>query len=504
MSETSNHHQGKTMRENVNLVNLDKLYIAGEWLRPTESGRIDVVSPDNEQVVAGVAEAGKTDVEKAVGAARAAFDDGPWPRMRPAERIAMLRALTEKLREREPELGAAWTLQVGGLASTAGYLTKLGTANMDNALDVAGTFAFEERVSSKSASAAMVVHDPVGVVAAIVPWNSPYMLTTSKIAPALAAGCTVVMKPSPETPLEAYIIAECAHEVGLPAGTLNLVTADREASDALVCNNGVDKVSFTGSTATGRRVAAVCSQRIARCTLELGGKSAAIVLDDFPIDEAAKLLTRTITMLSGQICSMLSRAIVSRTRYKALAEAIAHEMSTIKVGHSDDIAAQMGPVASKRQLERVQQYIAKGKSEGATLAAGGGRPAHLKKGYFIEPTLFTDVDNRMTIAQEEIFGPVLCLIPCDNVDDAIRIANDTIYGLNASVLTRDNDAAYAVGRRTRSGKFAQNGLRTDFCLPSGGCKQSGIGREGGPEGLKAYLETRVMLLDGFPTGSQPH
>jgi acyl-CoA reductase-like NAD-dependent aldehyde dehydrogenase len=343
------------------------------------------------------------------------------------------------------------------------------------------------------------VHEPVGVVAAITPWNVPYMLMAGKVAPALLTGCTVVMKPSPETPMEAYIIAECAEEVGLPAGVINLVPADREAADHLVRNPGVDKVAFTGSTAAGKHIGAVCASRVARCTLELGGKSAAIIMDDMPADEAAKILAGTITLLSGQVCAMLTRAIVPRRRHDEIADAIAAAMRQIHVGHSDDPSAQMGPLAMARQLERVEHYIEAGKGEGADLVTGGARPSHLNRGFFFEPTLFANVGNDMSIAREEIFGPVLSLIPCEDEDDAIRIANDSNYGLNGSVLTHDPDTAWRVARRVRSGNVGQNGLRTDFSLPFGGYKQSGIGREGGSQGLMHYVETKTIMLDGAPS-----
>jgi aldehyde dehydrogenase (NAD+) len=335
-------------------------------------------------------------------------------------------------------------------------------------------------------------------VAAISPWNAPYGIMLNKVAYALAAGCTVIMKPSPETPLEAYIIAEAAEAAGVPPGALNLVCAQREASEHLVRNPGVDKVSFTGSTAAGKRIAGICAERIARCTLELGGKSAAIVRDDFPIEAAAQLLTGTITLMSGQVCAMLSRALVSRKRHDELAQAIARRMQEVVIGHSDDPATQLGPLAMKRQLERVEAYIEEGRLN-ADLATGGGRPRQMKRGYFIEPTLFANVSNETRIAREEIFGPVLCLIPFEDEDEAIRIANDSNYGLNGSVLTQDADAAYRIARRIRSGAIGQNGLRMDFGLPYGGFKQSGIGREGGVEGLAAYLETKTILLDSPPS-----
>ncbi|WP_404713892.1 aldehyde dehydrogenase [Sphingomonas sp. MMS24-J13] len=476
----------------------DRLFIGGAWVEAHSGRQIEIVSPDTEQVVARVAEADETDMDRAVAAARKAFDEGPWQWMPPAERVAAMGRLVEALRKREPEIAAAWTQQMGGLTAIAPYLTGRGTQNLQEAIDLGGTFPFITKVESKASPVAYVVHEPVGVVAAIAPWNVPYMIMAAKLAPALLSGCTIIIKPSPETPLEAYIIAECAEEAGLPAGVINLVPGHREASDHLVCNPGVDKVSFTGSTVAGKRIGSVCGSRIARCTLELGGKSAAVILDDFSAEETAKVLAGAITLVSGQVCAMLTRAIVPRRRHDEIAHAIAAEMKKVRVGHSDDASVNMGPLAMQRQLDRVESYIEKGQKEGADLVTGGGRPAHLNRGYFFEPTLFANVSNDMTIAREEIFGPVLSLIPCDDVDDAIRIANDSNYGLNGSVLTHDADAAWKVARRVRTGNVGQNGMRSDFSLPFGGYKQSGIGREGGSQGLMHYLETKTILLDGAP------
>jgi acyl-CoA reductase-like NAD-dependent aldehyde dehydrogenase len=375
-------------------------------------------------------------------------------------------------------------------------LTDWALESFEAAVAAAATFQFTERHPSTSAGAAYVVHEPVGVVAAIAPWNAPLMSMAVKVAPALIAGCTVVMKPAPETPLEAYILAECADAAGFPPGVVNLVAADREASDHLVCNPGVDKVAFTGSTAVGRRIAQVCGERVARCSLELGGKSAAIVLDDFDAEAAGKLLARTISFHSGQVCAMLSRAVVPQSKHDAIARAIADEMAKIKVGHSGDAGTEMGPLASKRQLERVESYVEIGKSEGATLVCGGRRPPSLSPGYFFEPTLFANVKPEMRIAQEEIFGPVLALIPYQDLDDAVRIANGTLYGLSGSVITTDPAAALSVAKRLRTGEVTQNGLRKkDMNLPFGGYRQSGVGREGGIAGLRSFLETKTMLLD---------
>ncbi|MBC7986057.1 MAG: aldehyde dehydrogenase [Sphingomonadaceae bacterium] len=482
----------------VSIAHPDRIYVDGAWVAPAGGGAIDVVSPNSEEVVARVAEGSEADMDAAVAAARRAFDSGRWSDLAPAERADFLRRMAKRLRAREPELAAAWTAQVGGLASFAPILVGGGTHSLDAMAALAESFEFERVAESKVAGFAVVRREPVGVVAAIAPWNAPYSIMTGKVAPALLAGCTVVMKPSPETPLEAYIIAEVADAIGLPPGVLNLVCAHREASDYLVRNPDVDKVSFTGSTVAGKRIASVCGERIARCTLELGGKSAVIVLDDFPTEAAAKLLTGTITVMSGQVCAMLSRAIVPRARHDELADAIAGEMAKVRIGPSEDMATQMGPLAMKRQLERVEAYIETGKAEGADLVCGGGRLSHMNRGYFLEPTLFANVDNRSTIAQEEIFGPVLSLIPCEDDEDAVRIANDTNYGLNGSVLTNDADAAYGIAKRMRAGGFGQNGMKADFGLPFGGYKQSGIGREGGVEGLLNYCETKTVLLDAAP------
>ena len=348
--------------DGVAIAHPERVFIGGRWLAPHSGRLIDLVSPDTEQVVGRVAEAGEADMDAAVSAARAAFDNGPWPTVSPAERIAVFRRMIDHLEARVPELAKAWTAQMGGLASFAGPMHQGSVMTLRQIAGFAEAFAFVERRPSHAAAAALIAHEPVGVVAAIAPWNGPFGIMANKVAYALLTGCTVIMKPSPETPLEACIIAEAAEAAGIPDGVVNLVTGHREASDHLVCNAGVDKVSFTGSTLAGKRIASVCGGRMARCTLELGGKSAAIVRDDFPIEVAAKVLTGTITMMSGQVCAMLSRVIVPRRRHDELAAAIAAEMKQVVIGHSDDPAAQLGPVAMKRQLERVEMYIAEGRA----------------------------------------------------------------------------------------------------------------------------------------------
>jgi acyl-CoA reductase-like NAD-dependent aldehyde dehydrogenase len=485
-----------TLPEGVTLAHPNELFIGGRWVAPAAGGRIEVISPDTEQVAAVVAEAGERDMDAAVSAAREAFDRGPWPRMEPAERAAIVRRMAGLLRERQDELARAFVAEIGALASFAPFAAMGATGTFDSYANIAEKYDWvKEEPSTVPAHKVLVIREPVGVVAAISPWNMPYAIMAQKVAPALVAGCCVIMKPSPETPLDAYIIAEAAERAGLPPGVLNLVPAHREAADYLVRNPGVDKISFTGSTVAGRRIATVAGERIARVTLELGGKSAAIVLDDMPTAAAAKILARTIIVLSGQVCAMLSRAIVPAARHDELADAIAAEMRQVKIGYSSDPATQMGPVAMKRQLERIERYVALGIKEGARLVTGGRRPPQLKKGYFFEPTLFANVDNRMTIAREEIFGPVLSLIPARDLDHAVELANESDYGLNSAVLTNDVEAVYRVGRRLRAGNVGHNGMKADFNQPFGGFKQSGVGREGGVEGLMPYIETKTMLIE---------
>ncbi|WP_206245307.1 aldehyde dehydrogenase [Novosphingobium terrae] len=484
--------------QGVQIRHPDKLYIGGAWVEPASDRRIEITSPNSEEVVATVAEAVAVDMDRAVAAARAAFDQGPWPRLSGAERGRLLMRWALELEKREPELCRAWTAQVGGLASFAPIMHGGATATLKFIAALGDSFEFVTRRPSSQVDTALVAYEPVGVAVAIAPWNAPYGILSSKVAYALFAGCTVIMKPSPETPLEAYIMAEAAEAAGLPAGVINLVCGDREASDHLVSNPDVDKVSFTGSTIAGKRIGEVCAGRVARCTLELGGKSAAIIRDDFPTEAAAAILGNTITIMSGQVCAMLSRAIVPRHRHDELAEAIARAMQGVKIGHSDAPDTQLGPLAMKRQLERVESYVKIGR-QSADLVTGGQRAPGLNKGYFFEPTLFANVDNASRIAQEEIFGPVLCLIPAEDEDHAIHLANESQFGLNGSVFTHDVDAAYRIGRKVRAGGFGQNGMRLEFGLPFGGFKQSGIGREGGIEGLHSFLETKTMLLDGMPS-----
>ena len=476
------------------------LFIGGAWVEPSSAARITVISPHTEEAFLSVPEALEADVNRAVAAARQAFDNGPWPRMTPAERAGYLGAIAGKLMERTTELAHVWTNEMGVTNGMAHFGAPTVAGVFAEYAAMAGTFVFEDpREPSYGGGAGLLVREPVGVVAAIIPWNAPLTLLGYKLAPALLAGCTVILKSSPEAPIDGYIFAQICEEIGLPPGVVNVVTADREVSELLVRHPDVDKVSFTGSSVAGKKIASICGERIARCTLELGGKSAAVVLDDYDMGLAARELTTSLTFMNGQVCAALTRVIVPERRHDEFVDAMGTAFSSVKVGDPYDPETQLGPLAMKRQLDRVEGYIAKGKQEGATLAFGGSRPAGLNRGWFIEPTLFANVDNRSTIAQEEIFGPVISVITAKSEEDAINIANDSVYGLNSSVFTHDVDAAYRVGRRLRAGTVGHNGFRTDFSIAFGGFKQSGLGREGGKEGLLPYLETKTMLFSDTPS-----
>ncbi|GAB5486883.1 MAG: aldehyde dehydrogenase [Parasphingorhabdus sp.] len=483
--------------QTINRSNFNKFYIGGNWVSPSTDRLLDVVSPITEDTICQVAEADVEDIDNAVNAAHRAFESGPWPRMTPAERAKILERFAKILRSRSEDFATAWIETTGVITSMAEGSLEYSVTAVDRSIEQAGSFPFIEKHPPES-SGNLLVHEPVGVVAAIAPWNAPLASMMTKVGPALVAGCTVIMKPAPQTPIEAYLIAECADDAGFPDGVINLVVADRDASDHLVRHNLVDKVSFTGSVATGKRIASVCADRIARVTLELGGKSAAIVLDDYDLKTAAESLAGAITVLNGQNCAALTRIIISRDRHDEFVLHLVTAVDAIIVGNPYDPETKLGPITMKSQLEKIEGYIATGITEGATLAIGGKRPPHLKRGYYFEPTVFANVDNKMTIAQEEIFGPVLCVIPCDGEEDAIRIANDSPFGLAGAVYTNDNAKAFQVARQLRTGTVGQNGMKASFAISFGGFKQSGLGREGGLKGLLPYLEPKTVMLDGMP------
>ena len=480
------------------LAHPDKLYIGGEWVTSAIGGSIDIISPSTEELVGSVAEASEADVDRAVAAARLAFDHGPWPRMSGPERAAKLREIARFLSARASDFAHAWSLQVGIPFAQIEPISAYFGGYFDYFAGLAEQ-GFEDVRTPAQGGSCIVVREPVGVTAAIVPWNAPLATMLLKVAPALAAGCTVIAKPSPETPLEALLLAECIAEAGLPEGAFSVLIAHREVSDYLIHHKEIDKVSFTGSTAAGRHIASVCAGRMARFTMELGGKSAAIILDDAKIETVVAGIMPNLIGLTGQQCAAFSRILVSRNRREEVTGALAAAFSAVRVGDAFDAATDMGPVVSSRQRDRVCGYIAQGTAEGARLVTGGGRPSHLLKGWFVEPTLFTDVSNDMVIAREEIFGPVGSIITYDDEEQAIAIANDSDYGLSGGVFTEDTDHAYAVARRIRTGNFTQNGRVIDFTMPYGGFKLSGVGREGGVEGLHGFTEVKTVFLPAAPS-----
>ena len=469
-------------------------FIDGAWAKPSTDRKLEVISPHTEEVFMTFAEAGVEDVDKAVAAARRAFDTGPWPRMEPAARAAVMLKIAAELRQRLPELAEAWTAQVGAPLTFTTYVVQQVPLLFEYYAELISSWPVVEERKRDDGRMARVVKEPVGVCAAITPWNAPLVLLAYKVAPALAAGCTVVAKPSPETPIDAHILAECCEAAGLPPGVFNLVPAGREVGDHLIRHKGIDKVSFTGSTGAGIHIAEVCASRLARVSLELGGKSAAIVLDDADIDKALQSLVPFSMPITGQVCFSLTRVLASRKKIKEVMGAYVEAVGHMKVGDPFETETHLGPLAMGRQLERVQGYIASGIEQGATLVTGGARPAHLNRGFYIEPTVFGDVDPSMRIAQEEIFGPVVSFMAYDDEKDAIALANSTDFGLHGAVYTADPEHGYRVAREVRSGSVTVNGMIVDPKMPFGGFKQSGLGREGGPEGLDPYFETKTIYF----------
>jgi acyl-CoA reductase-like NAD-dependent aldehyde dehydrogenase len=478
----------------------DRLFIDGEWVSPAGGTSIAVVDSTTEEVFLRVGEANAADMDRAVGAARRAFDDGPWPRLTPAERAAYLRAFADGWRRHAKSVEQLWPRETGVVARAALRSAERGIKEWEDTADLVESFPFTEVMMPGNGGAfGLVRWEPVGVVAAITPWNAPMPSLTHKVAPALLAGCTVILKTAPEAPGEGLLAAQIAEDIGLPPGVLNVVAADRQVSELLVRDPRVDKISFTGSTAVGRRIASLCGDRVARYSLELGGKSVAVILDDADIAQTAATISAAECMLTGQVCFSLTRLVVLERQHDAFVDALASAFSGVKVGDPYADGTQMGPLASEQQRRRVEGYISAGVAQGARLVTGGGRPQDLDRGYFVEPTVFARVDNDHTIAREEIFGPVLSVIPAANEASAIRIANDTIYGLNASVFTGDPERALQVAAQLRTGTVGHNAVRSDLTLGFGGFKQSGVGREGGVQGLRLFLESKAVILDGIPS-----
>ncbi|RSN68275.1 aldehyde dehydrogenase [Actinomadura sp. WAC 06369] len=473
----------------------DRFFIGGGWTAPAGTGTIEVISPHTEEVIGRVPEGTEADMDAAVAAARRAFDEGPWPRMTPAERAEILGRLSAIYAERQQGMAELVTAEMG---SPIGF-SIFGQAAIPQMVlqyytDLAVTYTWEDERPGMLGPVT-VTREPVGVVAAIVPWNVPQFTLMLKLAPALIAGCTVVAKPSPETPLDTYLLAEWIQEAGLPEGVVNIVPAGREVGAYLVAHPDVDKVSFTGSTEAGRKIGAVCGEQLKRVTLELGGKSAAIVLEDADLAATVEGFKLASLMNNGEACAAQTRILAPRSRYDEVADALAAMVGGLTVGDPADYTSEIGPLVARRQQERVEGYIRLGQDEGAKLITGGLDRPH-DRGWYVAPTVFGDVRNDMRIAREEIFGPVLVLIPYEDEDDAVRIANDSEYGLGGSVWTADPDHGVEVARRIRTGSCGVNMYVIDPNTPFGGYKNSGMGRELGPEGLAAYLEHKAIPRQG--------
>jgi betaine-aldehyde dehydrogenase len=475
----------------------DTFFVDGAFAQSQTSRFADVVSPRTEQVIGRVPLATSEDVERAVAAARHAFDHGEWPRLAPAERAAAMRRLADCLDRRQADLVELGVDETGyPIAFSEAYMAVMPAINFRMYADIAVSYPFEEERDGPAARS-LVRREPVGVAVLIPPFNGPLTLGTQKAAPALAAGCTVILKAPVQDPLACYVFAEAAEEAGLPPGVINVLVADVGESEQLVTHPGVDKVSFTGSTPVGKRIAELCGRDMRRVTLELGGKSAAIMLDDVDVAKAVPgIVGCSVAMLQGEICTAQSRIIVPRSRYDEIVDAFVEQIEALPVGDPADREMAIGPMITSAHRERVEGYIELGRQEGATVTTGGSRPASLDRGWYLEPTLLSGCTNDMRVAQEEIFGPVVVAIPHDGTDDAIAIANDSPFGLSGTVWTEDADAALDVARRVRTGTFALNTYTVDPTTPFGGYKQSGIGREMGVEGLDGYVEYKSIAVSG--------
>ncbi|WP_410594313.1 aldehyde dehydrogenase [Amycolatopsis sp. lyj-23] len=480
------------------MITHEELFIGGTWTTPSSPELLDIRSPHDNAVIGRAVQAQPADVDRAVAAARRAFDDGPWPHTSPAERIAVIRKLAALREERADEIAALISAENG----SALWFTKAGqpslTRQADAYLKAAEAFGWEETLEPSDPAApfrSVVRREAIGVVAAIIPWNSPFSSASAKIIPALLAGNTVVLKVSPENTLSMNLLAELLADAGLPEGVISVLPADRETSEYLVEHADVDKIAFTGSTRAGRRIASLAGAQLKRVSLELGGKSAAIILPDADLDAAVRGLKFGSLLNNAESCIAQTRVLAPRSRYEEVVAGLKELIESLGVGDPADDGTFIGPMIRRDQQERVRGYIRTGIEEGARLVTGGPEvPAGLEAGNYVTPTLFADVDNSMRIAQEEIFGPVLVVIAYDDEDDAVRISNDSEYGLSGGVWSADPAHALAVARRVRTGTVTVNGAPIGFDGPFGGFKASGLGREYGAVGLGTYTEYKTITV----------
>ncbi|SEK09031.1 Geranial dehydrogenase [Marinovum algicola] len=474
----------------------DALFIGGNWVPAQSSSRLEVISPVSERVIATVPRGSAADVDAAVAAARRAFDAGPWPRMTVAERVEGVGRLRAVFESRKEEMAQAITAEMGSpITQSCTIQTTVPLMMLDEQRQIATeSYPWSELRRSASGNA-LVTRTPKGVAALITPWNAPMITIIHKLGPALLAGCTVVLKPASLAPLSAYLLAEMVEEAGLPEGVVNVITVDRGEAEYLALHPGVDKVTFTGSTSAGRHLAAKCGELLRPITLELGGKSAGIVLDDADIPETVEALKLLSFRNSGQICTLKTRVLVSKAREREFVEALAEMVGSLPVGDPMDPNTHVGPMASQKQRDSVESYIEAGINDGARAVIGGvGRPKGLDKGWFVQPTLFAEVEPNSRIAQEEIFGPVLSVLSYEDEDEAVEIANNSVYGLSGAVFSEDIGHAVSIANRVKTGVLEVNGAPFGFHAPFGGVKQSGIGRESGWEGFEPYVEAKSIGL----------
>jgi len=476
----------------------DQLFIGAEWRTAEASEWIEVENPATEEPIGRIPHASDAEADAAVAAAARAFAEGPWPRMPMAERADVLERVKDGLLARAEDIARLYIEDQGGTAAfapyTAGYIATIMSDFIERAR------AFDESPEDRRSpyGHAIVLREPVGPVAAIVPWNAPLILAVIKIVPALLAGCPVVMKVSPETPLASFVLAEACAEAGFPEGVISLLPGGRELGARLVADPAIRHVSFTGSTASGQAVMRAAADNMTRLTLELGGKSAAIVLDDIdPVDYLPKVFPASL-LQCGQVCTTQSRILVPRRRHTEYRDALADLFRSLKVGDPTDPETLLGPLVSRAQRERTEGFVEIARGEGAEIVTGGRRPADLPRGYYYEPTLVDGVTNDMRIAREEVFGPVISLLTYEDDADAVRIANDSEFGLGNGVFTKDIDRAVAMARRLESGTVSVNSFACIMTEPWGGFKKSGLGREGGREGIEAFLEYKQIQLTDFP------
>ena len=473
-------------------LNSTRLYVDGAWTSSHSRERVLSIDPTTEETIGWAPDGDEQDVDAAVRSARAALARSDWAATTPRARAVFLSRMADRLEERAAEMGEFLTTENGmPISATAMMNAHFSAAVLRFYAALGETLELEEVRGST-----IVRREPVGVAGLIVPWNGPVMMAIAKLAPMLLAGCTGVLKPAGETPLSAAYVVDAAEYAGLPSGVLNVVTGGRETGAALVDHAGVDTIAFTGSTLAGRAIAAACGQAMKSCSLELGGKSAAIILDDADLDLFLSQLPMVSLGGNGQGCVLCTRLLVARKLYADLQDGLVSTLAQLPVGDPHDPRTVFGPLAMQRQRDRVEGYIRAGRDGGARLLVGGGRPAHLDRGFFVEPTVFADVDNSSRIAQEEIFGPVLGVTPFDSDDEAVALANDSRYGLGGSVFTADVARGTEVARRVQTGTIGINGYRPDVAAPFGGFKQSGLGREYGPEGLEAYLQHKSIYGSG--------